>query len=150
MKRYIKITIIIALLSALLPACEKWIDPNINIDPDRPLDVPMKLLLPSIQANMAYDIGGNDAVRVTGILMQHLDGVGRQSLAQGHYNINNSDPNNLWNNIYASEMYDLVTLIKKAGEQESPQWAGIGKIMLANCIGFVTDMWGDVPLFRSV
>ena len=145
MKRYIKITVTIALLFSLLPACEKWIDPDLNIDPDRPLDVPMKLLLPSIQATMAYDIGGNDAVRLTGILMQHLDGVGRQSLAQGHYNINNSDPNNLWNGMYSGEMYDLVTLITKAGEQSSPHWSGIAKIMLAQCMGFVTDLWGNVP-----
>lgn len=145
MKRYMKIITTIALLLVLLPACEKWIDPSINIDPDSPLDVPMKLLLPAIQAPMAYDIGGNDAVRVTGILMQHLDGVGRQSLAQGHYNINNSDPNNLWNGMYSGEMYDLVTLIKKAGEQESPHWAGVAKIQLAMCMGFTTDLWGNVP-----
>ena len=145
MKRHIKIITAIALLIVLLPACEKWIDPELNVDPDRPLDVPMNLLLPAIQAPMAYDIGGNDAVRITGILMQHLDGVGRQSLAQAHYNINNSDPNNLWNGIYSGEMYDLITLIKKAGEQESPQWAGIAKIMLANCMGFTTDLFGNVP-----
>jgi hypothetical protein len=149
MKRYIKITATIAILFALSAGCKKWIDTNINIDPDRPLDVPMKLLLPSIQAHMAYDIGGNDAVRITGILMQHLDGVGRQSLAQGHYNINDSDPDNLWNDMYASAMENIVILIKKAGEQNSPQWAGIGKIMLAQCIGFVTDLWGDVPYSQA-
>jgi hypothetical protein len=42
-------------------------------------------------------------------------------------------------------MYDLITLIKKAGEQESPHWSGIAKIMLANCIGFTTDLFGNVP-----
>ena len=149
MKRFIKITATIAILFALSAGCKKWIDTKINVDPDRPLDVPMNLLLPSIQAHMAYDIGGNDAVRITGILMQHLDGVGRQSLAQAHYNINNSDPDNMWNDMYASEMEDIVILIKKAGEQNSPKWAGIGKIMLAQSIGFVTDLWGNVPYSES-
>jgi hypothetical protein len=149
MKRFIRITATIAILFALSAGCKKWIDTSINIDPDRPLDVPMNLLLPSIQAHMAYDIGGNDAVRITGILMQHLDGVGRQSLAQAHYNINNSDPDNMWNDMYASEMEDIEILIKKAGDQNSPQWAGIGKIMLAQSIGFVTDLWGDVPYSES-
>lgn len=149
MKRFIRIIATIAILIALSAGCKKWIDTKINVDPDRPLDVPMSLLLPSIQAHMAYDIGGNDAVRITGILMQHLDGVGRQSLAQAHYNINNSDGDNLWNDMYASEMEDIEILIKKAGEQNSPQWAGIGKIMLAQSIGFITDLWGNVPYAES-
>lgn len=145
MKSYIKTIAIIAIFAALSAGCKKWIDSHVNVDPDRPLDVPMSLLLPSIQAHMAYDIGGNDAVRITGILMQHLDGVGRQSLAQGHYNINNSDPDNLWNDMYASDMEDIAILIQKAGEQNSPAWAEIGKIMMAQSIAFVTDLWGNVP-----
>jgi hypothetical protein len=145
MKNIFRITTVLVLIAALFSACEKWIDPNLNVDPDRPLDVDLALILPSVQANMAYNMCGNDVVRVTSILMQYLDGVGRQSLAQGHYNINNSDPNNLWNNAYASVMYDCVTIIKKGEETESPHWTAVGKILLAFEIGAVTDLWGNVP-----
>jgi hypothetical protein len=36
-------------LIILLTSCEKWIDTNLNIDPDAPADVPMNLMLPAIQ-----------------------------------------------------------------------------------------------------
>ncbi len=129
----------------LFSSCEKWIDTELNVDPDLPLEVPMNLLLPSIEANMAYSFGGNDAVRITGILIQYWDGMARQSQAQSHYTITNSDPNNLWNNAYATIMQDCVLLIEKAEELESPHNAGVGKTLLALSLGFMTDMFGDIP-----
>ena len=44
---------ILLFLPFLLFSCEKWIDAEMNIDPDKPSDVPMEYLLPSIQASMA-------------------------------------------------------------------------------------------------
>lgn len=129
----------------LFSSCDTWIDTDLNIDPDSPQDVPMNLLLPSIEANIAYDFGGNDAVRISGILIQWWDGMARQSQSQSHYTITNSDPNNLWNGAYAGIMQDCKILITKAEELESPHFAGVGKTMLALSIGFMTDMFGDIP-----
>ncbi len=94
---------IVIILSFSLLGCEKWIDPDINIDPDRPSDVPMEYLVPSIQASMGYVIGGNTAVRTSNIWMQFFDGVDRQSLTEGRYQLNSADVNDLWENLYARQ-----------------------------------------------
>ena len=69
----------------VLSSCSKWIDTDINIDPDAPADVPMKLMLPAIEQSMGYNMTGNDIVRTTNMWMQQFDGVVRQSLNQAQY-----------------------------------------------------------------
>ena len=53
MKRYIYSIIFITILSS----CEKWIDPEINVDPNNPKDVAMAQLVAPIEANLAYISG---------------------------------------------------------------------------------------------
>lgn len=136
---------ILVIFALLFTGCDKWIDTDINIDPDSPVDVPMDLIIPSIQANMGYDLGGNTVVRTTNIWMQYFDGVERQSYAEAIYTLTPADVNNLWNSLYATEMMDVVTLINKAGEQNSPHYAGVGKVCLANLLGVTSDLYGDIP-----
>lgn len=132
-------------------SCEKWIDTSINDDPNNPLDVPMEYILSSIQTNMAYDMGGNDAVLVTNVWMQYFDGVDRQPLAYAKYNFHPADCNNLWNNLYGGEMKDAYILNKKAstlnteGTPESIYTSGVAKVVMADMLGFVTNLWNDVP-----
>ncbi len=136
---------IVIILSFSLLGCEKWIDPDINIDPDRPSDVPMEYLVPSIQASMGYVIGGNTAVRTSNIWMQFFDGVDRQSLTEGRYQLNSADVNDLWENLYAQAMMDCQDLIIKAGEKSSPHYAGLAKVCMASCLGTLTNFMGDMP-----
>ena len=136
---------ILLFLPFLLFSCEKWIDAEMNIDPDKPSDVPMEYLLPSIQASMAYAIGGNTAVRTTNIWMQYFDGVDRQSLAEGRYNITSADVNDLWENLYAQPMMDCKSLISKAEDKNSPHYAGVAKVCMATCLGTLTNLFGDIP-----
>ena len=146
MKNILKFNILIILAVALIfSGCKKWIDTDLNIDPDQPADVPMSLLLPSIEASSAYTIGGNTAVRTSNIWMQFFDGVDRQSLTEGRYQINSADVNDLWENCYAQSMMDCKNLIIKAEEKESPYFDGIAKVMLALNLGTLTDFYGDLP-----
>ena len=43
--RIVKAVLIIVLV-AFISSCESWIDPEINVDPTAPDDVPMSLLMP--------------------------------------------------------------------------------------------------------
>ena len=50
----------------IFSGCKKWIDTEINVNPDAPADAPMSTLLPTVQANMAYvTVGGNDISRLS-------------------------------------------------------------------------------------
>lgn len=126
-------------------SCDKWIDTDMNISKDYPTVVPMQFLVPSIQVSMAFDLGGNDAVRPTNIWMQYFDGIDRQSLTTATYLLTPSDVNNVWNGVYAGEMMDAVKLIQLSKEQKSPAYAGVAKVSLAWCLGEMTNLWGAIP-----
>ncbi len=136
---------LIAVLITLMASCEKWIDPDMNIDPDAPGDVPISLLLPAIQQSMGYVLMGNNTVRTTNIWMQIYDGVERQSHTEARYQLTAADVNNPWNSVYIENLINTKILITKAEEQESPYNAGVGKVMTAYSLALMSDLWGDIP-----
>jgi hypothetical protein len=50
-----------------------------------------------------------------------------------------------WNDYYDGPMNNLKILIDLAEKEKSYYYSGIGKVLLANCLGNVTSLWGDVP-----
>lgn len=128
-----------------LSSCEKWIDTSLNIDPDSPADVPMKLLLPAIQQDLGYEMCGSEIVRTTNIWMQQFDGVDRQSYTEARYQLLPGDVNNLWNAFYPSILMNSKVLAEKAESQASPYYAGAAKVIIATTLGMTTDLFGDMP-----
>ncbi len=150
-KNISKLQIAIVLIFAVfLTSCDKWIDTDINISPNSPSDVPMKLLLPNIEANMAYSVEGNDLVRPTNLWLQYYNGYARQSFTQGHYIYNPSDVNNLWGTIYSDIIADITKVIQKAQETGSPHYEGVAKVCLAWTLGTSTDVWGNIPYTEAI
>ncbi len=125
-------------------SCE-WVDPDINVNPDTPTEVPMAFILPSIQADMAYDIGGNDIVRVTNMWMQYFNGYARQSLSHGRYIYTPSDANNVWNNMYYGILADIKQLKMQAEETNSVHFLGVANVLNAVSLMTLADLWGDIP-----
>ncbi len=131
---------------AFMSSCETWIDPELNVDPAVPSDVPMSLLIPTIQLDIGYNSLGNDVVRTTNIWMQIFDGVARQSYTQGRYQLTAADVNNLWGSIYTDQLMNAKILIEKAEDQESPYNAAVGQILTACALGIATDLWVTFPI----
>lgn len=145
MKNYILKIGSILMLAAFISSCEKWIDPKINEDPDSVVDVPYNLLLPSIQVDLGYVLGGMDIRGIAGMWCQHVSGQARQAATIGkNYNITEADVNNAWNSLYNGSMMDLKLFIEKTGK-DNPQARGVGKVLLAYALGSTTDLWGDIP-----
>jgi len=145
MKKIIKLGIFILLIT-IVSSCSKWIDPDINVDPDAPASVTMGLLLPSIESDLAYSlVSGNDVTRPQSMWMQQTTGIARQSLAQGTYLFRSNNVSNLWSTVYSSIGMDIKVLLDQAAEKESPHFAGVAKILMAYNLGMATDMWGDIP-----
>ncbi|MCT4639784.1 MAG: SusD/RagB family nutrient-binding outer membrane lipoprotein [Bacteroidales bacterium] len=145
-KNIYKIILAFALVFSL-SACEQWIDPEINDDPDRPLDVDMSLLLSGIQLDMAYTLGGIDISANTSIWMQYVKGTDRQFSAIDVYNLRTGDLNNAWESMYAGFMKDIYIMRTKA-EATAPvsnHYVGVSKVLMAYSIGTATSIWGDVP-----
>ncbi|MFC2115987.1 SusD/RagB family nutrient-binding outer membrane lipoprotein [Bacteroidota bacterium] len=143
-KQYLRLTFFLTLA---LASCEKWIDPEINVDPDAPLEVTPDVMLPGVQASLAYYIGGFDIGATPGIWMQQIQGQAQQALAINYYVFRATDPNNLWNSMYSGVMMDLTQMIEVCDDPEtkSPALGGISKVLLAVALGQITDLWGDIP-----
>ena len=146
MKSLYKLNIaILVIFTLVIAGCKKWIDPDININPDVPSDVPMNLLVPTMEVSMAYQIGGIRAVKTTNIFMQQLNGVARQSAGEANYILSPTDVDDIWRRMYYQPMMDAKTIIKKATEQNSPYYAGVAKVCLSLSLGTMTNLFGDMP-----
>lgn len=142
---------IFAMLAFIMASCEKWIDPEINVDPDSPAEMNMNLLLPSIEANLAFTtVGGNDITRTESMWVQQLDGIARQSQAEAIYTLRAGDVNNLWNTTYAGSMMDAKQLYDLSIEKNSPNFGGVSRVLMAVALGQATDVWGDIPYSEAL
>jgi len=140
-------SILISLLVLSLAGCESWIDTEINKDPDAPSTetVSLDVVLPSIEANLAYVLGGADMSGAACVWTQHLEGIDRQFSSLNNYSIQRSFTNNLWNSYYADHMMDADFYIEKSKELNSPHNEAVGNILMAVSLGTLTDYVGDIP-----
>ena len=127
-----------------LASCGKWIDTGLNVDPTAPKDASLDVILPTTQAGTAYVLGG-DINRFTALFTQHITGVTRQHLGLYRYEVTEDDINNAWVTMYSGPMMDLKIMIDKARENGSPHYQGVAEVLMAYCLGFWTDIIGDIP-----
>lgn len=135
---------LVLMLAVIFSGCKKWIDTDINIDPNNPDDVSLPLLLPATQASLAFTYGG-DMTRFEGIWMQHISGVERQMLGTDKYQVLESDINNLWNTLYGGSLINLKVMMEKAEELDAKHYMGVAKTLTAFNMLNITSVWGDVP-----
>ncbi len=141
------LTLVFLLLLGSFSACDFG---DTNIDPTRPADAPLNLVLPSIQAQIAYNQVANPA-RVTGLIMQYFAGLDAQQLAYQNYNITEIEFNNYWRTgFYAALLNNCKAVIDKADAENNPYYAGIAKIVQANGLGMTTVMFGDIPFSEAI
>jgi hypothetical protein len=142
--KIIKLFLVLGLSFSMF-SCEKWIDPDININPGKPTEVSVDLLLPSAQAEVAFQLGG-DLMRPECMWIQQLSGVDRQSATIENFVFREADVNNTWYfAMYSGGLMDISTLIKKANEEGSPHYSGVGRVLMAYTLGIMTDLFGDIP-----
>jgi hypothetical protein len=140
----------LVLIAVLLGACDKWIDPDLNNDPNNPTDVAMAQLISPVEANLAYIVGGEMA-RFDCVWMQQIAGVQSQSGENDIYTISEADVTNMWSyNLYSPGMINTKILMDKAVTEESPHYAGVAKILMAYYLGVTTDQWGDIPYSEAL
>jgi hypothetical protein len=126
----------------LLGSCELE---EANVNPNRPTEVPPAVMLPYGQERLArLNIGTTQVM--AGIFMQYYDGVDNHPVQVQQYIHNEAlyvDWN--WNDYYDGPMVNLQVMIELAEKDGSYYYSGIGKVLLANALGNVTSLYGDVP-----
>ncbi|MBS1537848.1 MAG: SusD/RagB family nutrient-binding outer membrane lipoprotein [Bacteroidetes bacterium] len=130
---------------AMIGSCDKWIDSSINVDPNNLTSASLKVILPTAEAGLAYQMGG-DIGRYVGLFNQHYTGVSRQSAGYYGYTFTESDDNNIWEfNMYAGCMKDMSDIITIARNTGAPHYQGVGEVLMAYSLGTMSDLWGDIP-----
>jgi hypothetical protein len=116
-----------------------------NIDPTRPVDVELNLILPTAIGQAAYNQMAVPA-RLAGIVIQHYRGFDAQQVAYTDYVIPDNTFNNYWNTgAYGGVMKDARDLVAKADDEDQPHYKGIALILKAESLGYLAAAFGDVP-----
>jgi hypothetical protein len=145
MKKIFLSTLLIAALAG--SGCKKFID--VNQDPNRPADVPEKLLLGPIEFNIANRIvAGGGVPEFCNHFMQII--AYNQAIPNfGTYQISSSNMNGTWLSVYTTVLQNLKIMVDKADINKSYNYSAIGKILTAFTLGVATDTWGDIPYTES-
>lgn len=147
MKKLLYIPMLLCLM-IFASSCEKSLE-ELNIDPTKPSDVNLNLLMPEILSSSAFN-EGNNPNRVAGIVMQQLYGLDAQQLAYNSYVLGEDVMNNYWNTgLYAGVLRSCDVIITKSAEAGRPFYGAVAKIVMANEYGKATSMFGDIPLSEA-
>jgi hypothetical protein len=116
-----------------------------NVNPNSPTDAPMNVLLPAAQANLIYGIQG-DISQFTACFTQHAGGVENIYLSISQYDLNGNLAARVWDrNLYPGAMKDFDLIIKKSFRENAPHYRGVARIMQANALGQIVDLWNNAP-----
>ncbi|QHS60612.1 SusD/RagB family nutrient-binding outer membrane lipoprotein [Chitinophaga agri] len=150
MLRITKYILPLLILLVISQGCRKdYFYNGINDDPSQLKNPTASSLLPGVILQSAYTWGG-DASRFPAIFMQQVTGAANQSASADLYNITPDDVDNMWYaGFYGAIMTNIDTLIAVATAAGQLHYAAVGKIMMANDLGQVTDFWGDVPFTEA-
>jgi len=141
MNNIIKSILLVGLL--IFSACESL--EEINIDPTRPTDVELSLILPGTITQTIFNQGA-EPPRVAGIIMQQFEGFDAQQVAYTDYVLPDVTFNNYWRTgLYAGSLRSAQLMIDKAAVENAPHYAGIAKILLAIGYADATSYFGDIP-----
>jgi hypothetical protein len=131
-------------------SCEKWIDPEINTDPDNPKDAAPSVILPACQSELAFYLGGFEGAGPAAIFMQQVKGADCQAKAYDNYSYKESDANNLWDGFFTGFMIDIKSIIDGADAAKAANFKGVGQVLMALSLGNATDMFGDIPYTEAL
>lgn len=134
--------ILILLLTTSVAACQFG---DTNIDPVRQTTASVEELLPTAISQSVRNINSIGG-RVTGIVIQHYEGVDAQPQAYAQYLIDERTLDVFWKSgLYAGAMKECRQLIELATINGQYRYSGIAKILLAHNLGMATSYWGDIP-----
>jgi len=143
--------LLIVFISTLLVGCNGWLDVNTNHN--NPGDVPIKLLLPTVELNATYALSAGSGSLGTG-LGEDLGVYTHQLTTREAANVYQADGNeyflgNAWTSMYATTLQNLDNIIVKAGTLDAPRYSGIAKVLKAYMYSEFVDVFGDVPFSEA-
>lgn len=126
--------------------CKKFID--VNQDPNNPEDVQESLILAPAEVAVSQLQNGDRAVYMVQMYLQN-SALAQDAPNTDTYRATNVEMDGSWRNVYVTILKNLDVLIKKATENDKPNYVAVSKILTAFTLGTATDMWGDIPYSQA-
>jgi len=124
-----------------LNACELE---EANINPNDLVKVPSKVLLPYIESRIADQMGGQSQV-IAGIYINYYNGTAGNYVTPNIYGFYYDHNRLIWDGYYQGPMMNSRKMIDIAEEEKNYYYTGIGKILMALCLGNLTSLYGNIP-----
>ncbi len=123
---------------------------EINMNVNEPEDAPLNVILPAAQEHLWGNYGSNNSARMTfnvyaNTFTQHFAGNHATGVDYDQYFMNTGDEEFFFTRLYSKAFIDAKQIIDKAAEEKSPHYSGIAKIIQAVGLGYLTDIYGDIP-----
>lgn len=127
--------------------CKKYIDVNQN--PNSPTDVQESLILPPVEAAIAFHVHAGLA---STLALHYTQAVALNQVVPEHgtYFLVSSELDDNWSNLFTTCLNNLKVLNDKATTNGKTNYAAIAKVLTAYCLGFGTDLWGDIPYSQAL
>ncbi len=122
-----------------------------NVNKNDVTEVPVNVLLPYNQESLARLMIGTTQV-MSGIFVQYYEGIENHPLPVQNYIVDEALYAD-WNfqDYYDGPMINIKQMLMFAEENGYvPHYIGIGKTLMALCLGNVTSLWGDVPYSEAL
>ncbi|MEL6557197.1 MAG: SusD/RagB family nutrient-binding outer membrane lipoprotein [Bacteroidota bacterium] len=138
------------LLTFLLISCSDFLNNEINEDPNNPTEVPITVILPNAQVNIA-DFTGGEFSRFASTLTQQTQGVSRAWFTFYRYSsLTPASFNTVWNNVYENALIE-TTIINDIAEREGfSHYQAASNILTAYTLMLSTDVWDDMPYSEAL
>ena len=137
--------LILVLFTAVFFNCSDNTLEELSIDPNNPSEVSPTLLLTSIQTDIIGNFGYNWD-RYSGVFIQTFAGNHATGVNADQYNLQASDFQTAFTGRYVGGFKDAFDLINTEGPKaEAWHHVGVAKILLATGLGYLTDVYGDIP-----
>ncbi|MCG6956380.1 MAG: SusD/RagB family nutrient-binding outer membrane lipoprotein [Gemmatimonadetes bacterium] len=137
--------VVVAAMCAGIAACGDIT--SINTNPNGPTDVPPPSILSGvIQATVNAADGSGTNVRYGGLWVQYYSEI--QYRDEDRYIVRPGVTGN-WG-LYNGALEDAQTMIDKGVNEDTPNWAAVGRIMKAYMYDLMTDAMGDLPYTEAL
>lgn len=150
MKLLLKNKFFILLIALTIVSCESFLKDDINVDPNKPINVPVNGLLPAVEINIA-DVTGGAFSRFNCMITQQVEGVARQWTSFNNYS--GLTPNRFdaaWQNFYENILLEIENIIKQSDEKGYNHYKAIAQTLKAYSLMMMTDVWGDIPYTEAL
>ena len=141
-KRFLRLSSIVFVIF-ILASCNDYFE-DVNTNKDDPQEVSYANILTGGITNV-MDSYGEGFDRYAGTFTQHFAGNHATGVDMDQYNLESIDFEGFFTTMYSDAFIDLDMLITQASEDGADHYVGIAKIVTALGLGYLTDVYGNIP-----